>query len=640
MKKNFVRNLKIGVRINLITSVLVGIIVLSIALYNFLAQRSKVFSDLDGSVESEFNDYSDFLNLELLQKKKLITSELNFFKEYVTSLGELSVTTDEPLHIKATNQDTKTTTLVEIPLLSINGQRVHNNTKLIDYVVKRGVYAAAVFQRIPEGFLQISSSITDVNGSRSTGNLIPNNSPIANEILAGREYFGPSLIENAWFQSGFSPIRKNGTVIGMLFVGQPLNDLSALKAHFSSRAFWGTGYSFMITKDGELLIHPTDEGKNISNEKFFTQIISGKQSTGQLEYYDKGVKKLLFYKYYTDFEAYLGITVTKKDLTTSVVRIFYANILVSLFAVSLFVIINLVFSRAITHGLKKGVEFADSLSKGNLSSTIDIDQKDEIGNLAESLNLMADKLRHTVTEIVKSAHHILSATSQMSSTSELLSQSATEQASTVEEVASTMEEIALISETIASNAKTTKEISLAAQQSIDGVIKEAVEAIESSKLIATKIGVISDIAFQTNILALNAAVEAARAGEHGRGFAVVADEVRRLADSSKIAAQDIINIAKDTLRKSESSSSNLALLLPEIEKTTSLVKDIAISSTQQTEGIVQVNDSLQQLNNVSQQNAAASEELAASAEELSSQADLLMNLISFFKFKSEANSIS
>jgi methyl-accepting chemotaxis protein len=100
-----------------------------------------------------------------------------------------------------------------------------------------------------------------------------------------------------------------------------------------------------------------------------------------------------------------------------------------------------------------------------------------------------------------------------------------------------------------------------------------------------------------------------------------------------MAAQEITKISKDNLVKSESSSRSLTELLPEIKKTTDLVKEIAISSEQQTIGISQINNSLQQLNHVAQQSASSSEEMAASAEELAAQAEILNDLVAFFKVK-------
>jgi methyl-accepting chemotaxis protein len=181
------------------------------------------------------------------------------------------------------------------------------------------------------------------------------------------------------------------------------------------------------------------------------------------------------------------------------------------------------------------------------------------------------------------------------------------------------------------NAQQTEKITLNVSQGVEKVGNASRESLESIRNIADKIGIINDIAFQTNILALNAAVEAARAGEHGKGFAVVAAEVRKLAERSKIAADEIVALASKSVNVTEDASELMGSLIPEIEKTAKLVQEIAAASIEQNSGSDQINNAIQQLNTVTQQNAASSEELATSSEELSSQAEQLKELIGFFR---------
>jgi methyl-accepting chemotaxis protein len=309
--------------------------------------------------------------------------------------------------------------------------------------------------------------------------------------------------------------------------------------------------------------------------------------------------------------------------------------IISIIAIILGIILATVIAIGIIRPINKGVEFATKISEGDLTAEIDVYQKDEIGQLAKALQNMVEKLREIVDNIIAGADNIASASMQMSSSSQEMSQGASEQASSAEEVSSSMEEMASNIQQNTDNANETEKISMKASKDVGEGNQAVGKTVVSMRNIADKIGIISEIARQTNILALNAAVEAARAGEHGKGFAVVAEEVRKLAARSQEAAQEIEETSKSSVEIAEKSGKMLESIVPDIEKTAKLVQEISAANNEMTSGAGQVNNALQQLNQVTQQNAAASEELATSSEELSSQADELKNLVSYFNTGSQ-----
>lgn len=313
------------------------------------------------------------------------------------------------------------------------------------------------------------------------------------------------------------------------------------------------------------------------------------------------------------------------------------------------------------------------IDNADLNTAFNSEQNDEIGELLRAFDRFILSIRDTLLEVSGTTSSVVNASAEISSSTEQIAAGAQEQSSQANEVVSAVEEM---TKTIVENSKNAFETAEMTKQSketaeqgykvveetlggmrrIAGVVKRSAQSVRelgrSSDQIGEIIGVIDDIADQTNLLALNAAIEAARAGEQGRGFAVVADEVRKLAERTTRATKEIAVMIKkiqdDTggavqsmdegtrevdegIRLADNAGEALQKIMSTSQMVTDMVAQIAAASEQQSSGSEQISKNVEAIGSVTQQTASGTEHIARAAEDLNRLTEDLQELVNRFK---------
>nr|WP_122324058.1 methyl-accepting chemotaxis protein [Pseudomonas savastanoi] len=371
-------------------------------------------------------------------------------------------------------------------------------------------------------------------------------------------------------------------------------------------------------------------------------------------------------------EAMYQLQLDRRDQESAQART--TQITCTLLAIILGMIAAVIITRQITRPLQETLAVVDRIASGDLTQTLAVTRRDELGVLQQGIQRMGSTLRELIGGIRDSVVQIASAAEELSAVTEQTSAGVNSQKVETDQVATAMHEMSATVAEVARNAEQASQAaSNADREARDGdkVVGEAIVQIErlanevgrsadamnqleqESDKIGKVMDVIKAVAEQTNLLALNAAIEAARAGEAGRGFAVVADEVRGLAQRTQQSTVEIETLVAalqsgtrqvssimlssreltvSSVQLSRQAGTSLGSITQTVSNIQAMNQQIAAAAEEQSAVAEEISRSIVNVRDVSEQTASASEETAASSVELARLGGQLQTMVSHFRY--------
>jgi methyl-accepting chemotaxis protein len=676
--------------------VLIGIFVtllpLSLLLFTVFDQNSKVvqvgeeqslqlaYADLEHIVDNLYTLAES--HQEVTQNN--LASALNVAKDQIDRLGQVSFT-GETVTWQATNQFSNATRTVTLPRMMFGDQwlgqttRTGNSVPIVDRVQQLLDVTCTVFQRFdPQGdMLRVATNVINQEGHRAIGTYIPathpngGNNPVVAAVLRGETYTGRAFVVNAWYITSYAPLYDaERTVVGMLYVGIPQENVTSLRRAIMDMKIGQTGYVTVLDSTGSLIISQqgqqdginiaaqTDaEGRPYIQERLTSATTLSPRAAGNQQFLVRNqagqtVLREARYVYFQPWDWIITAEANQTEFTRASALITEMNrrgtmilAMVSLGAVLLTVAVWLFMANRIVKPINMAVAGLKDVAEGDgdLTKRLVSQGDSELKALAHWFNTFLEKLEEIVRRITENSNNVgeaaikltdiagymASGAGETSQSAQNVSVAAEEMSANLNAVAAAMEqsttntsmvasaseEMSVTINQIANNAETANATSRdAVHQAKNAGAKMAVLG-QAAQAIGKVTETITEISEQINLLALNATIEAARAGEAGKGFAVVANEIKELAKQTATATLDIKEQISDIQNTTETTRLEIDAISSVIENVNDIVAAIAASVSEQStatqeiaDNISQVSLGIQEVNeNVSQSSAVATQ---------------------------------
>jgi len=388
----FFANLSLSAKFLIFSTLVMILIFGGLSVWIYSTDKEVAIEQADNRMYSQLEDLNTLLELEYRAKQQEIEKAIRVVSNRIKNLGNLEEKEDK-VQMIAVNQVTRSQRVVELKKWQANQTTLHENTKLVDTLKLLTGGEVAIFQKISDGYLRIATTeINPKNNKRWEGLYLPIGTNIAQSIERGQVFRGRIEFGGEYYIAAFEPIKIEGEIKGMLYVGVKEKDIAFLRKKFKEKKYYITGYPFAMDIGGNYIIHPIFEGKS-ADKRFLDYTRKIKRGKYRYRYpnTEEGVWKWNYFTYYEPFEMILGATIDEAQLLDNSLNKARNTLLVG-FVIALFVyLIGIgVIVSYVTRAINKIVEKLKIMTEGRRSEKMEVKANDEIGLMADSLNKLID----------------------------------------------------------------------------------------------------------------------------------------------------------------------------------------------------------------------------------------------------------